>query len=147
MVRTLALCIILAVWAVPGRPSEGFKDVPKDHWAAESVNKLADAGVVQGYPDATFRGDKPVTRYEFAVALERFIYFVEQSREPLVTSSVQTHWGDKSMQFLKSGGFLPADSVVLKDGDKAVTFDDMAHAFASVAARLVELEVPPPDDN
>ena len=145
MLRTLALCIILAVWAAPGLASEDFKDVPEDHWAAESVDKLADTGVVQGYPDETFRGDRPVTRYEFAVALERFIYFVQQSRKPLVAGSTQTHWGKESVDFLKNGGFLPAESVLLKDGDKTVTASDMAQALASVAAKLVELQVPPPE--
>ncbi len=68
----------------PGLCAEQFKDVPKDHWAADYVQVVAADGVMKGYPDATFKGDKPVTRYELAVALERMIAFIEGSLKPEV---------------------------------------------------------------
>jgi hypothetical protein len=43
-----------------------FSDVPAKHWAYDAVNKLAQAGIVDGYGDGTFRGDKTITRYEMA---------------------------------------------------------------------------------
>lgn len=43
-----------------------FSDVPAGHWAYDSINKLAAAGVIEGYGDATFGGDKLMTRYEMA---------------------------------------------------------------------------------
>ncbi|MEW5952620.1 MAG: N-acetylmuramoyl-L-alanine amidase [Bacillota bacterium] len=43
-----------------------FKDVPPDHWAAAAVESASEAGLLGGYPDGTFRGDEPVTRYELA---------------------------------------------------------------------------------
>ena len=43
-----------------------FSDVPAGHWAYDSVNKLAAAGVVDGYPDGTYGGEKLMTRYEMA---------------------------------------------------------------------------------
>mgnify|MGYP002901909204 CR=1 FL=1 len=43
-----------------------FSDVPAGHWAYDSINKLAAAGVVEGYGDTTFGGDKLMTRYEMA---------------------------------------------------------------------------------
>ena len=43
-----------------------FADVPAGHWAYESINKLAAAGVVEGYGDGSFRGDRLMTRYEMA---------------------------------------------------------------------------------
>ena len=43
-----------------------FSDVPAGHWAYDSVNKLVAAGVVDGYPDGTYGGDKLMTRYEMA---------------------------------------------------------------------------------
>ena len=41
-----------------------FSDVPAGHWAYDSINKLAAAGVIEGYGDSTFGGDKLMTRYE-----------------------------------------------------------------------------------
>ena len=43
-----------------------FSDVPAGHWAYDAVNKLAAEGIVNGYPDGTFGGDKLMTRYEMA---------------------------------------------------------------------------------
>ncbi len=59
---TTALTVAFAV-PVFANP---FTDVPSKHWAYDAVNKLAKAGVVSGYGDGTFKGDKTVSRYEMA---------------------------------------------------------------------------------
>ena len=46
-----------------------FPDVPKNHWAYEYVSTLKGNGVLTGYPDGEFKGDHPMTRYEFATML------------------------------------------------------------------------------
>lgn len=46
-----------------------FPDVPKNHWAYEYVSTLKGNGVLTGYPDGEFKGDRPMTRYEFATML------------------------------------------------------------------------------
>ena len=56
----LAMAMALGVTAYP------FSDVPAGHWAYDSINKLAAAGVIEGYGDSTFGGDKLMTRYEMA---------------------------------------------------------------------------------
>lgn len=43
-----------------------FPDVPANHWAYEAVSKLAGNGIVEGYPDGDFHGDRTMTRYEMA---------------------------------------------------------------------------------
>lgn len=48
-----------------------FPDVETDHWAYEAVDYLQDKGLVEGFPDGEFKGDKTLTRYEFAMALAR----------------------------------------------------------------------------
>lgn len=48
-----------------------FPDVPQNHWAYEYVATLAGNGMIQGYPDGTFDGNRPMTRYEFAAMLYR----------------------------------------------------------------------------
>lgn len=48
-----------------------FTDVPPDHWAYQALLNLAGTyGCIGGYPDGTFRGESPVTRYEFAAGLD-----------------------------------------------------------------------------
>ncbi len=52
-------------------------DVPWDHWAYEAVSDLYDAGLLEGFPDGTFKGNRTMTRYEFAQALARVMDRVE----------------------------------------------------------------------
>lgn len=48
-----------------------FPDLPKDHWAYNYVKYLADRGLLEGYPDGEFKGDRTMTRYEFAAIIYR----------------------------------------------------------------------------
>ena len=48
-----------------------FPDVPTNHWAYEYVKDLADKGLVEGYPDGEFKGDRTMTRYEYAAIIYR----------------------------------------------------------------------------
>ena len=48
-----------------------FPDVSKDHWAYSYVKSLADRGLLEGYPDGEFKGDRTMTRYEFAAIIYR----------------------------------------------------------------------------
>ncbi len=67
---------LVAVGAALATPSASaqaapFLDTPTNHWAYEAVQDLAKKGIVIGYPDGTYGGKRPMTRYEFAVALDR----------------------------------------------------------------------------
>ena len=57
--------------AAPKRRSILFPDVPENHWAYAYVKKLADRGLLEGYPDGEFKGDRTITRYEFAAIFSR----------------------------------------------------------------------------
>jgi len=59
------LCFASTVFAGP------FADVPARNWAYDAVNQLAKAGIVEGYGDQTFRGDKTITRYEMAIIVAK----------------------------------------------------------------------------
>ncbi len=55
----------------PKRRSILFPDVPENHWAYVYVKKLADRGLLEGYPDGEFKGTRTITRYEFAAIFSR----------------------------------------------------------------------------
>lgn len=63
LVLAMAMALGVTASAYAANP---FSDVPAGHWAYDAVNKLAAAGVVDGYPDGTYGGDKLMTRYEMA---------------------------------------------------------------------------------
>ncbi|UCH34782.1 MAG: S-layer homology domain-containing protein, partial [Armatimonadota bacterium] len=70
----IAACAAFLIAAtVPAGAQGAFSDVPSDHWAYDAVQELAQDGVIIGYPDGTFKGQRQMTRYEFAMALSRIL--------------------------------------------------------------------------
>ena len=63
LVLAMAMALGVTASAYAANP---FSDVPAGHWAYDAVNELAAAGVVEGYGDGTYAGDKLITRYEMA---------------------------------------------------------------------------------
>ncbi len=63
LVFAMAMALGVSATAFAANP---FSDLPAGHWAYASVAKLAAAGIVDGYPDGTFKGDRTMTRYEMA---------------------------------------------------------------------------------
>jgi hypothetical protein len=61
-----------------------FSDLPADHWATKAVELLAEKGLVEGYPDGTFKGDRATTRYEVAMIVARLVAYLEKEK-PQVT--------------------------------------------------------------
>jgi len=68
LAAVFAMSVAGTALAAPANP---FVDVPAKHWAYDSVNKLAKAGVISGFGDGTFKGDKTLTRYEIAVIVAK----------------------------------------------------------------------------
>ena len=68
LVLAMAMALGVTASAYAANP---FSDVPAGHWAYDAVNKLAAEGVVDGYPDGTYGGDKLMTRYEMAQILAK----------------------------------------------------------------------------
>ena len=68
LVLAMAMALGVTASAYAANP---FSDVPAGHWAYDSIAKLAAAGVIDGYGDDTFRGDRLMTRYEMAQIVAR----------------------------------------------------------------------------
>jgi hypothetical protein len=80
LVLSLAAVLILALVApVVGQP---FADVPTNHWAYDAIAELAAKGLVEGFPDGTFKGKQPLTRYEMAMIVARIIARIEAIPTP-----------------------------------------------------------------
>lgn len=83
---TLALAAIFSL-SVAGvslaAPANPFIDIPANHWAYDAVKELSRDGVISGYGDATFRGDRTLTRYEMAAMIAK-ITDVDGKHEGLI---------------------------------------------------------------
>lgn len=83
-----------------------FPDIPENHWAYEYVDKLAAAGIIEGYPDGNFNGDRMMSRYEFAAML----YHAMQNGVQLDSKIIN--------EFMPEMGRIRVDRVSGNDGDR-----------------------------
>lgn len=83
-----------------------FPDIPENHWAYEYVDKLASAGIIEGYPDGNFNGDRMMSRYEFAAML----YHAMQNGAQLDSKIIN--------EFMPEMGRIRVDRVSGNDGDR-----------------------------
>ncbi|PKK92228.1 MAG: hypothetical protein CVV64_02110 [Candidatus Wallbacteria bacterium HGW-Wallbacteria-1] len=73
LVWTLAILSTVTLFAMPSGAADPFSDIAKDHWAYDAVSQLAAKGVLDGYADGKFKGEKSLTRYEMAMVLAKFL--------------------------------------------------------------------------
>jgi hypothetical protein len=66
LVSALTTALVVGAASTTFAAANPFSDVPADHWAYDAVTQLAADGVIEGYGDTTFQGDKSITRYEMA---------------------------------------------------------------------------------
>ena len=71
MAAALAAALTVGAASTTFAAANPFSDVPRDHWAYDAVTQLAADGVVEGYGDGTFRGDRSITRCEMAQMVAR----------------------------------------------------------------------------
>ena len=62
--------------------AQPFADVPTNHWAYDAIAELAAKGLIEGYPDGTFKGDRAMTRYEMAMVVARLLARIESIQIP-----------------------------------------------------------------
>ncbi len=82
----LVLALVFSVMA-PAFAAPLFPDVPDQHWARDAVADLAAKGILEGYPDGTFKGDRAATRWEMAMALQRLLAKMEAAHATFATKA------------------------------------------------------------
>jgi hypothetical protein len=140
--------------AAPAAPSKALpSDVPSNSPAADAVNHALQDRIMDIKPDGKFDGAQPVTRYELAVTLDRFITFIETAHKPLRSAEFPTpsssltapagHWAHDAQFRLVKYGFVPLSSPLLKKpGTGVLTADDLSAIMASVTIRLNDRSMP-----
>ena len=66
LVSALTTALVVGAASTTFAAANPFSDVPADHWAYDAVTELQAKGVVNGFPDGTYRGNQNMTRYEMA---------------------------------------------------------------------------------
>ena len=74
IIATSAMILTFATFA----SAEPFSDVPASHWAYEAVNSMASKGIIQGFPNGTFKGNTNVTRYQMAMITAQALAYISE---------------------------------------------------------------------
>lgn len=79
--------LILSIFFIntAGYAAPLFPDVPSAHWASDAVRELANKGILEGYPDGTFKGDRAATRWELALTVARLLSKMEAEHSKFAT--------------------------------------------------------------
>ena len=96
--RKKVLAILLSAvmvfsFMIPAFAETPYSDVPDYHWAVNAVNMLTSLGIIQGYPDGTYKGQDSATRYELALMVARLLDYMEQQVSEKLTE-VETRIGN-----------------------------------------------------
>jgi len=81
-----------------GAQTPEYADVPRGHWAYEAIARLSQAGIIEGYPDGNYYGNKPMTRYEFAVAIARLLQKIPPPNQNPTTTPQVGERGPQGLQ-------------------------------------------------
>ncbi len=84
---------LLLLLCLPASPAPLFPDLPEQHWARDSVASLAACGLLEGYPDGTFKGDRTASRWELALVVARLLARMEQEQATFATRVEQEQVG------------------------------------------------------
>ncbi|HNX74367.1 MAG TPA: S-layer homology domain-containing protein [Candidatus Rifleibacterium sp.] len=120
-----AAAVLLSSAAAMAAP---FSDVPSSHWAMDAVNKLAGRGILLGFPDGSFKGNKGLTRFDMAMVTAKMLAHVEQMFESgigtnLVTKADLQTLEKLTTEFADELALLGVKITALEDDMKAVKED------------------------
>ena len=118
--------------------SNPFNDLPSNHYFYNSVTTLTAKGIMQGYGDGTFRGDKNITRYEMALLMAKLLASADAlggsrlSGNPF-SDVPSNHWAYDSLIALASKGIVNTYGNARYNGDRYATRYEAAVMIAKAA--------------
>ncbi len=127
--KRIGLCLVVAMFCATMVGAAHFSDVPASHWSYEAIDKLASRGILQGYPNGTFKGEKVVDRYSLAMVVAKLLANVEQLIETggsnLVTKADLQLLEKLIVEFADELALLGVKVTSIED-DMAVVKEDVA---------------------
>ncbi len=142
--RKLLFALLAAFALTSATAQEAFPDIPAGHWAGEAVSRIADLGIVIGFPDGTFRGNESFTRYQAALVVSRLLDVIQQNFDALAALTAEDLASLRNaIQELASDVAAQGVRLDAVEGQVASLGDDVA----ANTARLDELEMMGMDDS
>jgi len=133
LVLASMLCMS-AAWA-----QTSYEDVPTDHWAYNALDYLTERGVLEGYPDGFFKGDRTLTRYEFAQAIARLLDTIDATNPDeqvrIMAETLRAEFSDQLAQMQQRLGTIEQGM-----GDMEGRIADLEGNVADTNSRIGSLE-------
>lgn len=123
MKRLIAVFVFVAFATVAF--ANPFSDVPFTHWAYDAVAKLTASGVITGFPDGAFKGNKTMTRYELAMVVARLMARLEDSKGNGISRGDYATLERLTVEFADELALLGVKVMALED-EVAMVRDDVA---------------------
>lgn len=105
LTRAQLATILVNLGAAGDEAGAGYPDVSADHWAADAVKRVQAAGLMEGYPDGTFRPERVLTRAEMATFAFNFLQLEEVS-DKLYPDVAESHWAHDIITALTQEGLM-----------------------------------------
>lgn len=132
--RLLTLESRAGIWSV----TNTFSDVSAESWYNNAVSSLTNGGIINGYPDGTFRPNDIITRAEFAAIAARFSAKTEFAESPPVFTDVEGHWAEGYIGIAGALGYINGYPDGTFRPDMPITRAEVAVLLNNVLERRVE---------
>ena len=130
----LLMAVMLSINSAVFAAANPFTDMPAGHWAYNAVTTLTAKGLFTGYGDATFRGDRNITRYETATILAKVLRAesadVEFDDSKVFADVPESHWASESVRFTAGVGVNKGYDDNTFRGDRYITRYEMAQMLS-----------------
>ena len=120
--KTLAASMLLLAGAGIASAAT-FSDVPASHWAYKAVSEMSEKGIIQGFPNGTFKGNENVSRYQLAMMTARMLASVEQNGTGSLAKNDLETLEKLTVEFADELALLGVKVTALEDDMKVVKED------------------------
>mgnify|MGYP000974773185 CR=1 FL=1 len=119
-----------------------FKDIDDNHWASQAILELVERGIINGYPDKTFKPNEKVTRSEFAKMMTKALNLKSTSTTQTFVDVPPTSWDYEVVEAAKNylTGYKTNDGKMYFYGSRPSVREDMAVALVKALKLTVEKE-------
>ena len=138
LIAALIACLICGAGAALA--TGPYEDVPTDHWAYDALDYLTGRGVLEGYPDNFFKGDRTLTRYEFGQAVARLLDSIPQSDSgvQLMAETLRAEFSDQLAELLRGldGTAASVNALDARIGDLEGAAGENSSQIADLESRM-----------
>ena len=135
--KKLLVTLLAAAFVSGAFAQSSFPDIPANHWAGDAVDRIADLGIVIGFPDGTFRGNEAFTRYQAALVVSRLLDVLNENLDA-ATALTQADIESLRNAVQEIGSDVAAQGVRLSSAESAIA--GLSDEVSANTARLDELE-------